>query len=60
MWAGYDEDSISPEAVDLIKKLLHPDSNKRLGANGVEEIKSHAFFTAHSKRFWFIVSSLIE
>jgi len=41
---GYEEDCISPEAADLIQKLLNPDSNQRLGAHGVEEIKNHPFF----------------
>lgn len=35
---------MSPEAYDLIQKLLNPDPTKRLGANGVEEIKSHSWF----------------
>jgi len=41
---GYDEDCITPEAVDLIKKLLNPNPNTRLGAKGVQEIKNHKFF----------------
>jgi len=45
---GDGEDCISPEAVDLIKGLLHPDSNKRLGTRGTEEIKAHPFFTKHN------------
>lgn len=45
---GYEEDCISPEAYDLINKLLNPDPSKRLGANGTEEIKNHKFFTAKS------------
>lgn len=35
---------ISPEAKDLISKLLCRDPKKRLGTHGVEEIKSHPFF----------------
>ena len=35
---------MSPEAADLIKKLLVLDHTKRLGANGAEEIKCHPFF----------------
>ena len=42
---GYDEDCLSPEAADLIKKLLTLDPKKRLGSkNGAEEIKEHVFF----------------
>ncbi len=35
---------MSPEAHDLIEKLLTSDPQHRLGANGVESIKSHPFF----------------
>jgi serine/threonine protein kinase len=37
---------LSPQAVDLISKLLQKDSKKRLGAgnNGAEDIKKHPFF----------------
>lgn len=35
---------MSPEAADLIKNLLVLDHTKRLGANGAQEIKQHAFF----------------
>jgi len=38
-----DETPISPEARDLIEKLLCEQEN-RLGINGVEEIKAHPFF----------------
>ncbi len=41
---GYDEDCMSPEAADLIRKLLDYDFNKRLGANGASEIKQDIFF----------------
>lgn len=37
------EAQISPEAVDLIKKLI-TSADERLGRNGVEEIKWHPFF----------------
>jgi len=37
------ESKISPEAADLILKLIR-DPYDRLGANGVDEIKSHPFF----------------
>lgn len=35
---------ISNEAKDLILKLLEPDPSKRLGVNGVEEIRDHPWF----------------
>lgn len=35
---------ISPEARDLIEKLLVVDPDKRLGANGAEEIFEHPYF----------------
>ena len=41
---GYGEDCLSPEAADLIKKLLVVDYTQRLGANGAHEIKQHSFF----------------
>lgn len=34
----------SPEAKDLIKKLLTLNVNERLGSNGAEEIQKHPFF----------------
>ncbi|KAL4490881.1 hypothetical protein ABPG72_008617 [Tetrahymena utriculariae] len=42
---GYGEDEMTPEAQDLIKKLLNHDYKKRLGANGSQEIKQHKFFS---------------
>jgi len=45
MNVGYNDDQISPDAADLITKLLNPDYQKRLGYNGgAEEIKKHEFF----------------
>ena len=35
---------VSPQAQDLIIKLLHKDRQKRLGANGVDEILAHPWF----------------
>lgn len=35
----------TPEAEDLLKQLLAKDPEKRLGHNGVDEIKSHPFFS---------------
>jgi len=37
-------DCLSPNAYDLINKLLAIDPNRRLGKFGVEEIKRHPFF----------------
>jgi hypothetical protein len=39
-----DGDKISPDAADLMQKLLNPNYKERLGANGAEEIKAHPFF----------------
>jgi len=41
---GYDEESMSPEAAELIRQLLVLDHTKRLGANNTAEIKQHPFF----------------
>ena len=41
---GYDENSVTPEAHDLINKLLDPDPKKRLGSKGVKDIQNHRFF----------------
>ncbi|PVV02178.1 hypothetical protein BB560_003380, partial [Smittium megazygosporum] len=38
--------NISPEARDLIKRLLEKDPKIRLGTNGVDEVKNHLFFKA--------------
>ena len=38
-----DEANLSKPAVDLLKRLMN-DADKRLGANGVDEIKAHPFF----------------
>ncbi|OBT70942.1 hypothetical protein VF21_09974 [Pseudogymnoascus sp. 05NY08] len=37
-------DGLLPHARDFLVGLLHKDPEKRLGANGVSEVKSHAFF----------------
>ncbi|KAM9977765.1 hypothetical protein ACTFIR_011637 [Dictyostelium discoideum] len=34
-----------PSAIDLIEKLLDPNPTVRLGANGVDEVKCHPFFS---------------
>ena len=41
---GYGEGCVTPEAKDLIDRLLEPDITTRLGSKGVDEIKSHPFF----------------
>lgn len=41
---GYQEGMISPEAKDLILKLMERNYMTRLGANGTDEIKRHPFF----------------
>jgi len=38
-----EESNLSPEARDILKRLLC-DADNRLGANGVQEIKNHPFF----------------
>ena len=41
---GYEEGMISPEAQGFIKGLLDLDYTKRLGCNGLEQIKQHLFW----------------
>lgn len=41
---GYEEDEMTPETQDLIRKLLSPNPLLRLGINGALEIKQHPFF----------------
>lgn len=48
---GYQESQISPEAKDLIDRLLVFDPEQRLGKNSMSEIKSHSFF----KGFFIVV-----
>ena len=36
--------TVSPEAQDLIVKLLNKDRTQRLGANGIDEILAHPWF----------------
>ena len=43
---GYQSNCLTPEAQDLIDKLLTVDPKRRLGSLSVEEIKNHPFFTA--------------
>jgi serine/threonine protein kinase len=42
-WPDIPEE-MSPEAQDLIDRLLTTEPSERLGANGADEIKSHPFF----------------
>ncbi|KAL3343471.1 hypothetical protein AABB24_027151 [Solanum stoloniferum] len=42
-WPGVPEE-MSPEAFDLIDRLLREDPNQRLGAGGASEVKQHPFF----------------
>jgi len=39
-------EEMSEEAYDLISRLLDYDPNKRLGHNGIDEIKKHPFFAS--------------
>jgi serine/threonine-protein kinase RIM15 len=39
-----DEDEASPEAKDIMNRLMCSDQTQRLGANGAEEVKNHPFF----------------
>jgi serine/threonine protein kinase len=48
LFLGYEEDCMTPEAQDLIMKLLIKDPKKRLGYNGAQEIKEHKFFKGES------------
>lgn len=41
---GEEEGMITAQAQDLIQRLLNPDYKQRLGAEGVHQIKNHAFF----------------
>ncbi|ESW24663.1 hypothetical protein PHAVU_004G149200 [Phaseolus vulgaris] len=42
-WPGVPEE-MSPEAQDLIDRLLTEDPNQRLGSKGASEVKQHVFF----------------
>lgn len=37
---------VSPEAADLIHRLLEVDPAKRIGCNGINDIKEHPFFAS--------------
>ena len=40
-----DKQGLDPRAKDIISRLLEVDPEKRLGSKGVEEIKSHPWFS---------------
>lgn len=48
-------DGLSPAAVDLIRRLLAVDPERRLGAGGIQEIKAHEWFAGID---WDCVDSL--
>lgn len=41
---GTSENDLSPDAYDFLSRLITFDPEKRLGSNGVEEVKKHPFF----------------
>lgn len=41
---SYDDKYFTKEAKDLLEKIFVEDPMKRLGANGIDEIKDHPFF----------------
>lgn len=43
-WPDEEDDEASPEAKDLMNRLMCTDQTQRLGANGAEEVKRHPFF----------------
>lgn len=43
-WPDSEEFPVSPEARDLMERLMCMDQTTRLGANGAEEVKSHPWF----------------
>ena len=43
-WPDEEDDEASPEAKDLMNRLMCTDQKQRLGANGAEEVKKHPFF----------------
>lgn len=43
-WPDPEDDDVSPEARDLMEKLMCTDPARRLGAGGAEEIRQHPFF----------------
>ena len=45
---GYGDDCMTPEAEDLIKKLMNPDPKQRIS---IKDLKQHAFFKGKVKEF---------
>jgi len=43
-WPDPDEDDASPEAKDIMNRLMCTDQTERLGVNGAEEVRKHPFF----------------
>ena len=43
-WPDPDVDDASPEAKDIMNRLMCTDQTERLGANGAEEVRKHPFF----------------
>ena len=41
---GFGEGQMSPSATDLIRRLLDPNPESRLGSGGPEEVQTHPFF----------------
>ncbi|CED84013.1 agc protein kinase [Phaffia rhodozyma] len=44
VWPDPEDDEASPEARDLMERLMCTDPDQRLGAHGADEIKRHPFF----------------
>ena len=45
---GYDEDCLSPEAADLMKKLMNPNPKERIK---IKDVKRHPFFKGKKRDF---------
>lgn len=54
--------NFDPHGKSLIRKLLHPNAALRLGAlqNGINDIKSHAFFTTQALDFELLLNEELE
>ena len=51
---------MSYNAADLIKKLIEPKPESRLGIKGVEEITSHPFFAGYFQFYNNIIPNLFN